>query len=373
MTLALLVATKKGAFILRSDATRGAFALEGPHFLGHIVNHLVLDPRDRRTLLCAARTGHLGPTLFRSDDFGKSWTEAKRPPAFPASDPGKRAVKLTFWLQPAHASEPGVWYAGTSPQALFRSEDGGDSWEPVASFNDHPRWLAWTGQGQDGTPDGSILHSINVDPRDSRHLYVGLSGGGVFESVDGGADWRPLNGGLFADFNPEPYPEFGQDPHCMRLHPLAPDVLWQQSHCGIYRIERPSEKWVRVGDAMPREVGDIGFPVVLHPRDPATAWVFPMDGTQVWPRVSPGGRPSVYTSRDAGVSWQRLDAGFPREQAWWTVLRQSMTADTRDPVGLYFGTTCGELWASADEGRSWRALVRHLPHVYAVEAAELAA
>jgi photosystem II stability/assembly factor-like uncharacterized protein len=122
---------------------------------------------------------------------------------------------------------------------------------------------------------------------------------------------------------------------------------------------------------MPREVGDIGFPVTLHPRDPRTAWVFPMDGTQVWPRTSPGGRPCVYVTRDAGASWQRQDAGLPRENAWLTVLRQAMTADAHDPVGLYFGTTCGELWSSLDEGASWRRLRSHLPHVYAVEAAEL--
>ena len=194
----------------------------------------------------------------------------------------------------------------------------------------------------------------------------------MLESTDGGVDWRPLNGGVLVNFAPDPYPEYGQDPHCVRLHPLAPDVLYQQNHCGIYRLERPGERWERIGDNMPREVGDIGFPIVLHPRDPRTAWVFPMDGTEVWPRTSPGGKPAVYATRDAGKSWQRLDSGLPREQAWLTVRRQSMTADARDPVGLYFGTTSGEVWASADEGASWRSIARHLPLVHAVEAAELA-
>jgi hypothetical protein len=157
----------------------------------------------------------------------------------------------------------------------------------------------------------------------------------------------------------------------VQLHPLAPDVLYQQSHCGIYRLERPSEKWERIGERMPAEIGDIGFPIVLHPRDPRTAWVFPMDGTEVWPRTSPGGRPAVYATRDAGASWQRLDAGLPREQAWYTVRRQAMTADAHDPVGLYFGTTSGEIWGSADEGASWRCLASHLPLVHAVSAAEL--
>lgn len=411
--LTLLVATKKGAFFLGSDDARARWKLEGPHFLGHIVNHVVLDPRDRRTLLLAARTGHLGPTVFRSQDRGRTWKEASRPPAFPklppgwerpekksegdgfempewqragrrefeplagggtgpgpAAPPGGRVVSYVHWLTPGHASEPGVWYAGSSPQALFRSEDAGDTWEPVSGFNDHPRWAEWTAAGQDGTPDGSLLHSVLVDPRDPRHLYVGLSGGGSFESTDGGRDWRPLNAGVSADFLPDPFPEFGQDPHCMRIHPARPDVLWQQNHCGIYRIERPGERWERIGRNMPSDVGDIGFGIALHPRDADTAWVFPMDGTEVWPRTSPGGRPALYRTRDAGASWQRQDRGLPAEQAWFTVYRQALVSDRHDPVGVYFGTTCGDVWGSADEGEQLACLARHLPIVQAVEVAE---
>jgi hypothetical protein len=407
--LCLLVGTKKGACFLRADPERRDFSIDGPHLLGHILNHVVLDPRDARTLLMAARTGHLGPTIFRSVDEGKSWKEASRPPAFPklkpglerpepklgtaawqsagsrrwfeplpgggpeaeiAEPPGGRVVDFVHWLSPGHASEPGVWYAGASPQSLFRSEDAGDTWEPVAGFNDHPLWATWTEAGQDGTPDGSLLHSVLIDPRDPDHLYIGMSGGGVFESSDRGADWRPLNAGSVADFLPDPNPEFGQDPHCVRQHPLAPDVLYQQNHCGIYRMQRPEGRWVRVGDNMPPDVGDIGFGIALHPRDPATAWVFPMDGTEVWPRTSPGGRPAVYVTRDAGASWQRQDRGLPREQAWFTVYRQALTADAHDPVGVYFGTTCGEVWASADEGGSWRCIASHLPIIQSLEVAE---
>jgi len=240
----------------------------------------------------------------------------------------------------------------------------------VSGFNDHPMWARWTENGADGTPDGSILHSINVDPRDPRHLYVGVSGGGVFESTDGGADWRPLNAGCLANFKPDPLPEYGQDPHCVRLHPLAPDVLWQQNHCGIYRMDRPGGVWRRVGEKMPPEVGDIGFPIELHPRDPDTVWVFPMDGTEVWPRTSPGGRPAVYVTRDAGQSWQRRDSGLPRERAWLTVLRQAMAVDAHDPVGVYFGTTTGQIWASSDEAETWTRIVENLPHVFCVEVAE---
>ena len=373
--IVLLVGTRKGVFLLHSDAGRRRWSLDGPHFLGHLAYHVVLDPRDRRTLLVAAKTGHLGPTVFRSLDLGKSWQEASAPPAFPKAAGGEtgRVVDHVFWLTPSLASEPGVWYAGTSPPALFRSEDAGDTWAPIAGWNDHPNWALWTEGGNDGTPGGSLLHSINVDPRDARHLYIGLSGGGVFESGDGGADWRPLNRGCAADFNPEPNPEFGHDPHCMRLHPLAPDVLWQQNHCGIYRLERPGEEWERVGDNMPRDVGDIGFPIELHPRDPDVAWVFPMDGSDVWPRTSPDGKPAVYLTRDAGRSWQRRDRGLPRENAWPTVLRQAMTVDAHDPVGVYFGTTTGQVWASRDEGETWSRIADHLPHVFSVEVAELEA
>ncbi len=372
--VALLVATRKGAFILKSDKARRAWSTNGPMFFGHIVHHMLLDPRDRRTLLAAARTGHLGPTLFRSTDFGKTWTEASKPPAFPKAAEGKkgRVLDHTFWLAPAHASEPGAWYAGTSPQGLFRSEDGGDTWAPVSGFNDHPMYAQWTGGDQDGTPDGPKLHSINVDPRDARHLYIGMSSGGVFESEDRGASWRPLNQGCLADFLPEPDPEYGHDVHCLRLHPLAPDLLYQQNHCGIYRMERAQARWVRIGAGMPKKVGDIGFPLVLHPRDPATLWVFPMDGTSVWPRTSPGGKPAAYVSRDAGKSWRRQDGGLPCEQGWFTVKRQAMSADAHDPVGVYFGTTGGEVWASRNEGGKWSCIARHFPHIYAVEAAELA-
>ena len=163
-------------------------------------------------------------------------------------------VSHVFWLEPGHASQPGVWYAGTSPEGLFRSEDGGDTWESVAGLNEHPMYFEWAHpeDPQATTPDGALLHSIQIDPRDPQHLYIGLSGGGggVFESSDGGADWRPLNQGCEASFLPDPYPEFGQDPHCVRLHPLAPDVLYQQNHCGIYRLERPAERWERIGDNM---------------------------------------------------------------------------------------------------------------------------
>ncbi len=368
----VLVGTRKGAFVLHGNASRTRFRSEGPHRFGEIVNHIVLDPRDQRTLLCAARAGHLGPSIFRSTDFGVTWKEAAVPPAFKPAPAGVvgDAVQHTFHLTPSNASEPNVWYAGTSPPALFRSDDGGVHWRGIDGWNDNPLRKVWC-PPEDQTPDGSIMHSILVDPRDATHLYVGCSGGGSFESTDGGASWRPLNQGVEAPASPEPFPEYGQDPHCMALHPLRPDRLYQQNHCGIYRLDRPATHWERIGRAMPPAVGDIGFPIVLHPRDPDTVWVFPMDGTTVWPRVSPDGKPAVYRSRDAGKSWERQQRGLPREHGWYTVKRQAFAADACSPVGLYFGTTGGELWSSANEGASWRQIAAHLPHIYSVVAATL--
>ena len=378
--IVILVATRKGAWLFHGDAKRKVWQADGPHFLGHSISHLQLDPRDGRTLLAAAKTGHLGPTVFRSTNLGRSWKEARQPPAFtqpvaqPAGGLPGRSVDHTFWLTPGHASERDSWYAGTSPQGLFRSEDGGVSWAPLPAVNDDPQLREWMGSAQDGTPDGPKLHSIIVDPRDPSHLYFAMSGGGVHESRDGGHSWNTLIKGMEVVGGFDASTVTFHDPHCVRLCPSNPDRLYQQNHCGIYRIDRtgdPSgDSWQRIGRKMPKRVGDIGFPVVVHPRDADTAWVFPMDGTTVWPRTSPDGRPAAYVTRNAGRTWQRLDQGLPEGQAWWTVKRQAMTVDAQAVPALYLGTTSGELWIGRKEGARWSNIARHLPEIYAVEVAE---
>ncbi|HTT10294.1 MAG TPA: glycosyl hydrolase [Burkholderiaceae bacterium] len=374
----VLLATRKGAWLFHGDPARRTWRINGPHFLGHVVNHVMLDPRDGTTLLAAARTGHLGPTVFRSTDFGRTWKEAARPPAFAKAPEGSasplkaRSVNHTFWLTPGHASEPGAWYAGTSPQGLFRSEDGGITWAPFSGINEDPQYREWMGSEQDGTPDGPKLHSILIDPRDPKHMYFAMSSGGVHESLDGGRTWKTLVKGMQVVDGLDPAVITFHDPHCVRICPSNPDRLYQQNHCGIYRIDRPGEEWLRVGRSMPKRVGDVGFPMVVHPRDDDRLWVFPMDGGSVWPRTSPDGLPAVYTTRNGGKTWQRLADGLPKEHAWWTIKRQAMTADAQDPVGLYFGTTSGELWASRDEGARWTCIASHLPEIYAVETAQVA-
>ena len=400
-SIALLIGTKKGGFILRGDHSRASWKMNGPIMLGSTVHHMVLDPRDGKTLLMSAVTGHLGPTVFRSVDGGKTWKEAAKPPAFKKAASAERVtepckacqaqpkdgnldhlwwcrfagkvVKHTFWLTPGHASEPKVWYAGTSPQGLFRSEDGGVTWEGVASFNDDPGWDRWNGGAQDGTPSGPTMHSIIIDPRDKRHMYIGMSSGGVHETKDQGKTWAPLIKGLKHAFLPDDQADDApnHDPHCVVMHPAKPDRLYMQAHTGIYKIDRPASRWERIGLAMPKSVGDIGFPIVVHPRDAEKAWVFPMDGTEVWPRTSPGGKPAVYMTINGGKSWKRMDKGLPPAKAWWTVFRQAMATDSNSATGVYFGTTTGDVWASANEGKSWTCIAQNLPQVYAIETAKL--
>jgi hypothetical protein len=364
----LLVGTRKGAWIYKTDQGREEWQVDGPHFLGGIINHLVLDPRDRITMVMAASAGHLGPTIYVSKNFGKSWQESTRPPAFPKSeDPDKaRAVSHTFWLEPGHESEPGVWWAGTSPPALFRSEDAGMTWEPISGWNDHPMYDKWCPDFP--TPDGELMAQISICSQDPDHMYLCTSSGGVFETTDKCQTFAPMNKGVEANFLPDPYPEYGQDAHQIAVHKANNNRIYQQNHCGIYRIDRPDDTWVRIGENMPKEVGDIGFSVVLNPRDDKMAWVWPMDGSDIWPRTSPGGKPATYLTRDAGASWERQDKGFPTEQGWFTVKRQAFVGDDLDPMGLYIGTTGGEIWCSNNEGESWTEVTRHLPEIYSLNA-----
>ena len=272
----------------------------------------------------------------------------------------RASVDHTFWLTPGHASEPDSWYAGTSPQGLFRSDDGGVSWTPLPAVNDDPQFREWMGTVQDGTPDGPKLHSIIVDPRDPAHLLlrdVGRRRARVArrrpQLAHAGA--RPGGGrrlrrqhrdlprpALRAPVPEQPRPPVPAEP--LRHLPARP------------RGRSGGDTWQRIGRKMPKRVGDIGFPMVVHPRDADTAWVFPMDGTTVWPRTSPGGRPAAYVTRNAGRTWQRLDQGLPDGQAWWTVKRQAMTVDA--PAGA--GAVPGHHQRRAvDRPRRRRALVEH--------------
>lgn len=363
----LLVGTRKGGFILRGDSNRKQWKTVRELMIGSMIHHIVLDPRDRKTMLMTERGGHLGPTIHRSTDFGKTWTEAAVPPAFPAGY--GRAIHHNFWLSPGHPTEPGVWYLGTSPQGLFRSDDAGVTWQSVNGLNQDPDFIAGSA-GDDGPPGGPTLHSILIDPRDPNHMYLSLSGGGVFESFDHDASWKPLNKGVLSDFLEDPAAEVGHDPHATRMNALDPDRLYQQNHCGVYTMNRQEGIWVRIGDKLPKGISDHGFPIVTHPRNPKTAWIFPNEAFP-YARVPHLGKPATFVTHNAGKTWKRQDKGMPVSEGWFTVKRQAMNSDTRDPLGLYFGTTGGEVWGSRDEGASWSQLAEHLPEIYSVEVGEL--
>lgn len=389
---AWLVGTRKGAWALvRSGKGPEGWKAKEPWFFGCQVHHLVQDPRGAGTILASVKTGHLGPTVFRSTNGGRSWKEAKRPPRFktpeeyagsplPGDDPRRkgRTVDHVFFLAPGHAKTPKRWYAGTSGIGLFRSDDDGVTWDAVEGFNDRPELRQWCYDFSEQTPDGAKCHSVQVHPKDKKRLALGLSGGGVFLSDDEGANWRPVNGGVAMDFAPPKQDgseyEYGHDPHDMVIHPAKPERWYHQNHCGIYRLDwregAKAQRWKRVGDNMPKAVGDIGFPMTCHPRDPDTCWVVPMDGGTVWPRTSPGGKPAVYRTRNGGKTWERLDAGLPK-RAWYTVMRQAMAHDGRKDLGLAFCTTSGDVWFSGDEGDQWHLVAQHLPRPWSITSARL--
>jgi hypothetical protein len=329
--------------------------------------------------------------VYRSVDGGRTWKESERPPRFrskeeyesselSADDARRQGLTLdhVFFLAPGHPRQPGVWFAGASPIGLFKSEDDGVTWEGLAGFNDNPALAKWCYNFAPGTPDGPKCHSVQVDPSNQDRMLLGLSGGGVFLSEDQGKQWRPINGGVAMDYAPPKEDgteyEFGHDPHDAVIHPANPRRWYHQNHCGIYRLDwsdgARAQRWKRIGNNMPKDVGDIGFPMTCHPSDDKTVWVVPMDGGTIWPRTSVEGRPAVFRTRDAGETWQRLDKGLPR-RAWHTVLRQAMAHDGGKPLGLAFGTTSGEVWESNDEGDSWKSRVTGLPKIMSLTAARL--
>ena len=258
------------------------------------------------------------------------------------------------------AAGHGVLYAGVEPAGLFRSADGGQSWQHVGGLQDHPSRPHWHPGG-----GGLILHSLVLHPGDAARIWVGISAAGVFYSADGGATWEARNRGTRADFLPEGqrYPEHGQCVHCLVMAPGLPERLYQQNHCGMYRSDDGGRHWQSIEAGLP---SSFGFPAAAHPRDPATLFLLPLNGDTAG-RFVPEGRAAVWRTRDAGAVWQALRHGLPQENAYFGVLRQAMATDRLDPAGVYFGTGGGTLYASADEGESWACVAQHLPAIHSVE------
>jgi len=354
----LLVGTTKGAFIFRSNAQRRRWEMGGPYFHGHSVYALAYDGRASRPRLWASTHSYWGTMLRSSDDFGRSWTNPQQTPIrFPAE--AGVSLKNIWQIAPGGPEEPNVLYCGVEPAALFKTEDGGESWSLVRGLFDHPHRHRWTpGNG------GLTLHTILQDPSDRARMYVGISAGGVYRTTDAGETWTAQNRGIRVTFQPDQYPEFGQCVHKMALNPARPERIFLQNHWGVYRSDDCAESWTDIGNGAP---SDFGFPIMVHPRNPDCVYVLPVESDEF--RCACDGRLRVYRSRNAGGSWEPLARGLPQNNAYETVLRDAMTADSLNPTGLYFGTRSGQLFGSSDEGRTWERIHEGLPAVVCVRSA----
>jgi hypothetical protein len=349
----LLVGTKKGAFILDSDASRQDWSIRGPLCEGWPVHDLIVEPGSG-AILAAAGNPWYGPAVWRSDDGGTTWSHSSAGLTY-----GDEAEPIkTVW---SLATGPdGTIFAGVEPAGLFRSADGGATWSHVEGLTNHRTRPTW-GPGAGGL----ILHTIVPHPTDTDRMWVGISAVGVFETRDGGATWEPRNVGVRAEFNPEDrFPETGQCVHKFAMAAGEPDTLYQRNHCGVYRSDDGSETWQEISAGLPT---DFGFSMVAHPRDPDTAWVIPLSVPEEG-RFMPDAHAAVWRTHDRGASWICADQGLPQRDAFLSVLREAMARDTLDPVGITFGTSTGQLWHSSDGGDSWRMITDTLPEIWGVEA-----
>ncbi len=347
----LLVGTRKGAFLVESGLERAVWSIRGPLCEGWPVFDVSYD-RSVGAILAGTGSPWFGPAVWRSTDLGATWTHSSAGLAY--GDDGPRLTRV--WNVTAAG---GTVYAGVEPAGLFRSADGGQTWEHVAGLRAHPSTPDWQpGNG------GLICHTIIADPTDPRHLWVGISAVGVFETRDSGATWATRNRGVRADFLPDPHPEFGQCVHKVAMAAGEPATLYQQNHCGVYRSDDGAATWTEITGQLP---SDFGFPIAAHPRDPATAWVVPLNGADKG-RFVPQGRPAVWRTRDRGRSWSRLARGLPEHDAYLAVLREAMAVDELEPAGVYIGTSTGQLFGSADEGDTWAPIAEHLPPIASVDA-----
>jgi photosystem II stability/assembly factor-like uncharacterized protein len=348
----ILLGTRKGAFVIEGDAKRRSWSLAGPYCDTWPMNHVVGD-RATGTIYGAGGNEWFGPAVWKSTDFGRTWSHSSEGLAYAE---GEEPIKAVWSL----AARNGRLYAGVQPAGLFQSDDGGQSWEQVEGLREHPTRPQWQPGGA-----GLILHSLVLDPENGDRIWVGISAAGVFHSADGGKTWEPRNRGTRADFLPEGqnYPEFGQCVHNVVMAPGKPDRLYQQNHCGMYVSEDGGRSWESIEAGLP---SSFGFPAAAHPHDPDTLYLVPLNG-DIKGRYMPDAKAAVWRTRDRGKSWQAMRKGLPQENVYYGVLRQAMTTDRLQPAGVYFGTSSGELYASADEGESWTAIAQHLPPILSVE------
>jgi photosystem II stability/assembly factor-like uncharacterized protein len=350
----LLVGTSKGAFILDGGGDRASWSIRGPLCEGWPIHDLQWDPATR-SIYAGGGSIWYGPAVFRSDDLGETWSHSSEGITY--GDDGPKIP--TVWnVTPAHGSI----YAGVEPAGLFRSDDGGATWSHVAGLREHPSRPGW----QPGA-GGLICHTIVAHPSDAETMWVAISAVGTFATEDGGANWEARNRGVVACFAPDPHPETGQCVHKLVMAAGQPDRFYQQNHCGVYRSSDGGRQWQDISAGL---VSEFGFVFGAHPRDPDTGWVIPLTHPEEG-RFAPGGSLGVWRTTDSGDSWQRHGDGLPQENAFVGVFREAMAVDRLDPVGVFFGTSTGQLYGSVDEGETWSVVAENLPPIWGVEAVAL--
>lgn len=355
----LCIGTKKGLFIAEGASARRRFSLRGPFGSGVAVYSALIDTRGAPRIYASSCNPFFGMKILRSTDVGHKFKETKSAPAFPKKD-GRALANI--WSMAPGASKKELW-CGVEPASLFRSDDGGNSWELVSSISNHQHSRQWQpGNG------GLCLHTIL---RDGDRFHLGISTGGHYMSEDGGQTFDAANRGVGAGFVPDPYPEFGQCVHKIAGHPDAPGRLYMQNHggwedrpgIGVLRSDDHGHSWRPISDGLP---SDFGFPIVVHPHDPDTLYVVPLEPTT---RTCPDGKPAVWRSENGGKSWRRLAKGLPKKDSFFTVLRDAMDVDHLRNPALYFGTTTGQLWMGREGGEAWSCLFDALPPINCVKAA----
>lgn len=386
----ILVGTRKGAFILSSDSERKKWSVDGPHFAGWEIYHVNGSPVNPDRLYASQSSSWFGQIIQRSDDGGKSWSQpgsdgkAEQAAAdgmpqgesnmfvYDTSEESGKPLTTHQWydgtqhpwefarvwhLEPS-LDDPDTCYAGVEDAALFRTTDGGVTWQELAGLRGHesgPDWAPGAG--------GMCLHTIVIDPSNHQRIFCAISAAGAFRSEDGGDTWKPINQGLVSDYIPDPTAEVGHCVHRIAIHPSNPKTLFMQKHWDVLRSDDGGDSWREISGNLP---SDFGFPVAVHSHDPDTVYVVPILSDSL--HYPPDGKLRVYRSKGGNEEWEPLTKGLPQEHCYVNVLRDAMAVDTEDPCGVYFGTTGGQVYASNDNGDSWQAIVRDLPAVLSVEA-----
>lgn len=365
----VLIGTRKGAFVLTSDASRKQWDISGPHFAGWEIYHLKGSPVEPNRLYASQSSGWFGQQIQRSDDGGRTWAPVGKEFAYEGVagthqswDGSARPweFKRVWHLEPS-LTDPDTVYAGVEDAALFRSTDGGTSWHELAGLRRHGSGSHW----QPGA-GGLCLHTHILDPHNADRMYVAISAAGAFRTDDGGATWTAINRGLRSQGIPDPDAEVGHCVHHIAMHPSRPHVLFMQKHWDIMRTDDGGDSWREVSGNLPT---DFGFVIDVHAHEPETIYVVPIKSDSE--HFPPDGKLRVYRSRSGGLEWEALTSGLPQENCYVNVLRDAMSVDSLDLCGVYFGTTGGQVYASADAGDTWTSIVRDLPPVLSVEAQTL--